>query len=326
MKVLVTGGTGFIGSHLVEVLLQRGDHVRCLLRKPDALKWLKGLPIEIVQGDCTNKGSLKEAVKGVDQVLHLAGVTKAVKEETYFQVNAYGTENLVQACLEHNPDLQKFIYLSSQAAAGPSDQGCCRKESDLCEPVSPYGRSKRMGEELALGYCHRLPLLILRPSAVYGPRDRDIFTYFKLLSKRVMPCLAGETHRISLCYVHDVVRALLLAGDAKAESGEVFFLTDGRDYPMEVVGETFAQALGIRAYCIYIPKWMILKIASFSEYMAQISGKPCLISKGKAAEMTQKNWVCDATKAAVVLGFTPQIDLARGARLTVDWYRKANWL
>jgi len=141
-----------------------------------------------------------------------------------------------------------------------------------------------------------------------------------------MPCLAGESHRISLCYVQDVVRAILLAGDAKAKSGDIFFLTDGHDYPMEVVGETFAQALGIRAYCIYVPKWMIFRIAFFSEFMAQISGKPCLISKGKASEMTQKNWVCDTAKAAEVLGFTPQIDLARGARLTVDWYQKANWL
>lgn len=116
----MTGGTGFIGSHLVEALLQQGVQVRCLLRKSSDLKWLQGLPIEFVQGDCNDKTSLEEVVKDTDWVFHLAGVTKALRKETYFDVNGLGTENLILACLEKNPRLQKFIYVSSQAAAGPS--------------------------------------------------------------------------------------------------------------------------------------------------------------------------------------------------------------
>ena len=122
MKALVTGGTGFIGSHLTEALIRKGVQVRCLLRKTSDLKWLKGLPIEFVHGDCNDKTSLEKAVRGVDWVFHLAGVTKAIKEETYFEVNGLGTENLIHACLENNPRLQKFIYISSQAAAGPSQK------------------------------------------------------------------------------------------------------------------------------------------------------------------------------------------------------------
>jgi len=163
--------------------------IRCLLRKTSDVKWLKGLPIEFVQGACNDKTSLGEAVKGVDWVFHLAGVTKAIKEETYFEVNGLGTENLILACLEHNPLLQKFVYISSQAAAGPSRNGNRKKESDPCEPVSIYGRSKRMGEEGVLAHAHELPVLILRPSAVYGPRDKDIFAFFKCLSRRIKPCL-----------------------------------------------------------------------------------------------------------------------------------------
>jgi UDP-glucose 4-epimerase len=146
LKALVTGGTGFIGSHLTEALIRKGVHVRCLLRKTSDLKWLKGLPIEFVHGDCNDKPSLEKAVRGVDWVFHLAGVTKAIKEETYFEVNGLGTENLIHACLENNPRLEKFIYISSQAAAGPSRNGCNKKELDPCEPVSFYGRSKRAGE------------------------------------------------------------------------------------------------------------------------------------------------------------------------------------
>jgi nucleoside-diphosphate-sugar epimerase len=269
---------------------------------------------------------LTEAVKGVDQVFHLAGITKAVKEKTYFEINGLGTENLILACLENNPRLQKFIYLSSQAAAGPCRNGNKKKESDRCEPVSPYGQSKRMGEELALVHAHELPLLILRPAAVYGPRDRDIYTFFKLLSKRIKPCLSGEDQHISLCYVEDIIQAILLATQAQEPSGEIFFLSDGQDYRLTEIGDTFAQAMGVKAVSICVPEWVIAGMASFSEYLSKFSGKPPLLNKGKIEEILQRNWVCDITKAKRALGFEPHIPLAQGAKLTFEWYEKENWL
>jgi len=290
------------------------------------LSWLKSLSIEVVHGDCSNKASLGEAVKGVDQVFHLAGVTKAIEEKTYFEVNALGTENLIHACLENNPRLQKFIYLSSQAAAGPCQNGGTKKESDQCEPVSAYGHSKRMGEEFALAHTHEIPLLILRPSVVYGPRDRDIYAFFKLLSKKIKPCLSGQDQHISLCYVQDIIQAILLAAKAQESSGEIFFLSDGHDYRLEEIGDMFAQAMGITPICIRVPEWMIFGIASFSEYLSKLSGKPPLLNKGKVEEMIQKNWVCDITKAKTLLGFEPQFKLSQGAKLTFEWYRKENWL
>jgi len=322
----VTGGTGFIGSHLVEALLKKGIQVRCLLRKTSDLKWLKGLPIEVNWGDCNDKNSLREAVQGVEQVFHLAGVTKAVHEKTYFEVNAFGTENLIHACLENNPRIQKFIYLSSQAAAGPCRNGNKKKESDQCKPVSPYGQSKQMGEELALAHAQELPLLILRPSAVYGPRERDIYTFFKLLSKRIKPCLPSKDQHISLCYVEDIIQAILLAAQVKGSSGEIFFLSDGQDYRLEEIGDIFAQAMGVNAFCIRVPEWMIIGMASFSEYLSKLSGKPPLLNKGKVEEILQRNWVCDITKAKTALGFEPHISLAQGAKLTFEWYKKENWL
>ena len=326
MKALVTGGTGFIGSHLVEALLKKGIQVRCLLRKTSDLKWLKGLPIEVNWGDCNDKNSLREAVEGVEQVFHLAGVTKAVHEKTYFEVNAFGTENLIHACLENNPRIQKFIYLSSQAAAGPCRNGNKKKESDQCKPVSPYGQSKQMGEELAMAHAQELPLLILRPSAVYGPRERDIYTFFKLLSKRIKPCLPSKDQHISLCYVEDIIQAILLAAQVKGSSGEIFFLSDGQDYRLEEIGDIFAQAMGVNAFCIRVPEWMIIGMASFSEYLSKLSGKPPLLNKGKVEEILQRNWVCDITKAKTALGFEPHISLAQGAKLTFEWYKKENWL
>lgn len=323
---MVTGGTGFIGSHLTEALIKQNVQVRCLLRRTSDVKWLKGLPIEIAYGDCNDKTSLAEAVKSMDWVFHLAGVTKAVKESTYFEVNASGTENLIRACIENNPHLQKFVYLSSQAASGPCLNGRKKRETDLCQPVSPYGKSKRRGEEMAMAYSHKLPLFILRPSAVYGPRDRDIYTFFKLLSKRIKPCLSVKDQHISLCYVQDIVQAILLVTKVKASSGDIFFLSDGNDYRFQDVGDIFAQAMEVTPVCIRVPEWVILGIASLSESFSRLTKKPPLLNKGKVEEMIQKNWVCDITKAKTLLGFEPRVSLLDGAKLTFEWYKKENWL
>ena len=314
----MTGATGFIGSHLVEALLQRGGQVRCLLRKTSTLKWLQGLPIEVAWGDCLDKNSLREAVKGVDHIFHLAGITKAIEKKTYFQVNAFGTENLIHACLETNPHIQKFIHLSSQAAAGPCRNGDKKKETDHCEPVSAYGQSKRMGEELALAHARELPLTILRPCAVYGPRERDIYTFFKLLSKKIKPCLSGEDQHISLCYIEDIIQAILLAAQSQEPSGEIYFLSDGHEYFLEEVGDIFARAMGVKAYR--------MSLASFAEYVSKLFRIPPLLNKGKVEEILQRNWVCDITKARTALGFEPRIPLEQGARLTFEWYKKENWL
>jgi nucleoside-diphosphate-sugar epimerase len=326
LKALVTGGTGFIGSHLTEALIRKGVQVRCLLRKTSDLKWLRDLPIEFVPGDCNDKTSLEEAVRGVDWVFHLAGATKATKEETYFDVNGFGTENLIHACLENNPRLQKFIYISSQAAAGPSINGSNKKESDPCEPVSFYGRSKRMGEESVLAHAHELPAFILRPSAVYGPRDKDVFALFKCLSRRIKPCLTGRRQRLSLCYVQDIVQGILLAVETQAKSGEIFFLSDGNDYRIEEIGDIVAHAMGITALRIRVPRRMVVGIACFSEFLSKLFGRPFLLNKDKAKEIIQKEWVCDITKAKTLLGFEPRVPLSEGARLTFEWYKKEKWL
>jgi len=326
LKALITGGTGFIGSHLAEALIRKDVRVRCLLRKTSDLKWLKDLPLEFVHGDYNDKASLKKAVKGIDWVFHLAGVTKAIKEEAYFAVNGLGTENLVHACLENNPHLQKFVYISSQAAAGPNRNRLSKKESDSCEPVSFYGRSKRMGEESVLAHAHEVPVLILRPSTVYGPRDKDFFALFKCLSRRINPCPFGSDQHLSLCYVEDIIQGILLAVESHAKSGEIFFISDGNDYRMEEIGDVIAQAMGITAFRIRIPKKILFGIACFSEYLSKVIEKPLLLNMDKAEEMIQENWVCDIKNAKILLGFEPRVPLAEGARLTFEWYRKEGWL
>lgn len=326
MKVLVTGGTGFIGSHLVEALIERGMEVRCLIRNKNNLKWLRDLTVEYVEGDLKDRVSIFRAVKGVNQIFHLAGVTKAVKEETYYEINAMGTKNLVDVCLEADPPIEKFIYLSSQAAAGPCNHNGKKREEDPCLPVSPYGRSKRKGEEFLLEHLNHIPFLILRPSVVYGPRDRDVFAFFKILSKGINPIFCSPDQQVSLCYVQDIIQGILLASDSKDLQGEIFFLSDGQVYRMDQIGETFAEIIGVKAYRIRIPFGILYGMASLSELFSKISQKPPLLNRGKLEEMIQKNWVCDITKANQLLGFKPKISLQEGIRLTYEWYRKENWL
>jgi nucleoside-diphosphate-sugar epimerase len=326
LKVLVTGATGFIGSHLVEALVQRGAQVRCLVRDKTKLGWVKDSPVEFVVGNCREKNSLKQAVQDVDQVFHLAGATMAVKEKTYFEVNGLGTENLVRACIENNPRLQKFISISSQAAAGPCRSGEKKNESDPCEPVSPYGKSKLLGEKLALSHAHELPLLILRPCAVYGPRDKGFYTLCKGLSRRINPVLADHDQHISMCHVQDLVRGILLAAETRTESGEIFFLSDGHDYRMAEIGDIFAQAMQINPLKLRLPRQMLFGMAFIAECFSRLTGTPSILSRGKVKEMICKNWLCDISKARALLGYEPRIALARGAELTVAWYKKENWL
>ena len=167
LKALVTGGTGFIGSHLTEALIENGVQVRCLRRKTSDLKWLKGLPIEFVHGDCNDKSSLGEAVRGVDWVFHLAGVTKAIQKETYFEVNGSGTENLIHACLENNPVFKNSSIFQARLRQGQVEMGATKRSQT---PVNRFPimagatRGGRMGSCLCsrTSRSHRAAFCCLR--------------------------------------------------------------------------------------------------------------------------------------------------------------------
>ena len=325
-KSLVTGGTGFIGSHLVEALLGRGEEVRCLVRDRSSPKWIQGLDVEIVEGDCNDLGSLRLAVEGVDRVYHVAGMTKSASSEAFYRANAAGTENLIKACLKAGPQVERVVYLSSQAAAGPCETGGLSVETDPCRPVSHYGRSKRQGEEAVLRVRDRLSVVILRACAVYGPRDRDFLPLFRSIRRGIQIGLWGMDHRLSVCYVKDLARAMAVAGQAEMSSGEVFFISDGRFYAWEDVGAAIAEALEVRTIHLDLPVTLLRWAAVLGDSVTRWSGKPRLLGRERYEELIQPNWCCDSTKAMSELGFSPAFDLKRGVAATVAWYRAAGWL
>ncbi|NIM03171.1 NAD-dependent epimerase/dehydratase family protein [bacterium] len=322
MKALVSGSNGFIGSHLVETLRKRGYSVTCLVRKTSNLDWLKGLDVEFVCGDCTEKETLYEAVKGADYVYHLAGVVRAVDRDTYYRVNFLGTKNLLEVCNETNPNMKKFIYLSTQAAVGPFDP----EAKGDCHPITDYGKSKLQGEMAVNSFKDRLPVLTIRTTAIYGPRDKDIYTYFKFLKKGLRPVPGNVDGDINLLYVGDLIEGMILAAENESSSGQTYFLADEKSYSWEEASDKAAQALGVKAINVRIPRWMILTSAFLSELSSGITNKPPLLDRQKAKEILHDGWFCDITEARERLGFKPRVSLEEGLKITASWYKEKGWL
>ena len=326
MRVLVTGANGFVGSHLAEELLRRGHQVRGLVRKTSDLRWLKGVDLELAYGEVTDPASLAEAVRDVRIVYHVAGVTRARQRETYYQVNQQGTLNLLEACLRNDPGLDKFVLVSSLAAAGPSPEGRLIREGDAPEPVSDYGRSKLLGEQEAAKFMDRLPITVIRPPAIYGPRDVDFLAYFRILKKGLRPLLGWRERRLSICHVSDVAAGTILAGESEKSAGQIYFVSGDRDCSWEELSTTMAGALGVRTRKIRIPLFGLHAAAALAEMFAPLFREAPTLDRRRAREMSQQCWTCDWGKAREELGYQPAVSLEEGIRETVEWYRSMGWI
>ncbi len=325
-RVLVTGGTGFVGSHLVEALLQKGYSVTCLVRDPNKLRWLTGLDVDLAKGDCSLPESLIPAVHDVSVVFHAAGLTKAKRAREYYEVNHLGTRNILEASVRHNPGIEKFILISSLAAAGPSLDGTPVQDTDTPRPVSDYGKSKLFAENESLAYRDRLPVVILRPSAVYGPRDRDMFQLFRWAALGLTLEIAGSERYISPCYVQDLVAALLLAAEKRTASGSIYFVAENRAYSWSEFRQALLTAGGVKARNIKVPYPAAYLIGLFSEVGSLFASKPALTNRQKIYEAVQKYWICDLGKIESELGFMPRYPLQKGLEMTWQWYRDNGWL
>jgi nucleoside-diphosphate-sugar epimerase len=323
VKVLVTGGTGFIGSHLVEYLLHRGDEVICLVRSRRQLRWLEGLQIKVVEGDFTDADLGELVHEDFDAVFHMAGLINAVVPDEYYRVNGKGTANLV-AILAKRRRSPRFVYLSSLAAAGPSEDGHPLREFEPPAPVSHYGRSKLEGEAAVKELGSDMPWVIIRAPVIYGPRDRGLLPFFQLAKWRVAPRLGGK-RLYSLCYVEDLVRGLYLAA-VQGMPREIYYLAEATPRSWTEILDAICRALGVRSVTPPFPSALVGAAAWAWEKIARLTGVPPLLNRDKSYELRQPYWVCDPGKAARELGFTTSIPLQTGMQRVVEWYRRHCWL
>jgi nucleoside-diphosphate-sugar epimerase len=323
MKILITGANGFVGSHIVEELAANNYEVICAVRKNSDLKWINNRPVKLKYGTLNDKTFLKEIISETDIVIHCAGVVRALKWDTYNDVNVTGTKNIIEAVLENNKNLKKFIFISSQAAMGPSFEDKIRKIGDIETPVSDYGKSKLLAEQEVKKLKGIVPYCILRPAAVYGPRDKDIFSFFNMVNKHIAPKTLKE-HLIQLVFVKDIAKIAIKIINNPVSDNKIYYLADGKIYSWQNVADTIAVSNGIKTVSVPLFDFIFKAAGSIFEFISVIVKKPQVLNRQKITEMLQKAWVCDNSQTLKDLDFTFE-NLENGSKITYNWYLKNKW-
>ncbi len=321
--VFVTGGTGFVGSHLVDALLARGARVRCLVRTDP--KWLEGLDIDVVTGTLHDQTVLEQGVNGADVVFHIAGRTRAPELDAFIRDNVDGTENLMRA-IAQSGSVTRTVIASSLAAVGRGGSGIV-DESVALEPVSDYGHSKALMEERLQPWFDRTPLTIIRPPAVYGPRETDILTFFQSVSKGLCPIVGdGSVPSLSLVHAADLTEGILLSGTHDRAIGQTFFLGGPAQVAWHQVRDAAAAALDRRVLTLPIPRAIVPFVGAVSEWGGRLFGQYPPLNREKAREILEAALMCESGKAARELGYAPSVELSTGIAETIAWYRERGWL
>jgi len=325
VNALVTGANGFVGSHLVEALIAKGHRVTGLVRRTSDLRWLQGLDVEYVYGDVTDPASLSRAVAGIDDVFHVAGVIAAREKTAYHAVNAEGTRNVLQACVEAKESFRRIVCVTSLAAVGPSPTAVPLREDAKPHPLTSYGKSKYQAEQIAHQYMDRLPITVIRPPPIYGPRDQGVYTFFQWVKRGLIPTFRRHA-LISLCYIEDLVQGCIAATTHEKAIGQTYFICDPRIYTWEQVGDAIAAALGQPAVAIRIPAGLAYSVAWGAEITSKWRGRPPLLTREKVRELRQPYWICSPAKAQRELQFVSSVSLEHGINTTAAWYIEQGWL
>ena len=323
---VVTGANGFVGSHLVDLLLENNYIVRCITRKSSNLQWLKGKNIQIFDSGLLDKDGLRKAFQGADYIYHVAGVVKSKKPEGYFHGNVETTRVLLETAVEFKDTIKKFLIVSSQTAAGPSRNGKVITEDDPCNPITTYGRSKLAEEELAKSFMNLLPITICRAAAVFGDRDTEIFIFFKTFSKGLMTTIGFDKKLISLIYVQDLVKGFMLAAESGKSAGQTYFISSEKHYTWEEIGNITAKVLSKKPVKIKVPHSVVYGIAAIAQVLASFSSKPATLNMEKARDITRNAWICDTSKAIRELNYHQSISIEEGIKRTCEWYKQQGWI
>ena len=328
-SILITGASGFIGSFIVEEALRRNFEVWAAVRKSSSHQFLTDERIHFIELNLSSEEALRQQLAGhrFDYVIHAAGVTKCLDKQDFFRINTEGTKHLVRALLALQMPLRRFVYISSLSIMGaireqqPYEE---IRESDTPRPNTAYGESKLQAEEWL--DTQPIPYIILRPTGVYGPRERDYFMMAKSIQAHTDFAVGFRQQDITFVYVTDVVQAVFLALE-KGQTGRRYFLSDGEVYQSAAFSNYIRRELGNPWWIrITAPLWLLRVITFVGEYVGRLTGKVTALNNDKYYIMRQRNWRCDITPACQELGYKPQVKLEEGVRRSIKWYRDNGWL
>lgn len=328
-KILITGANGFIGSFLVEEALKRNYEVYAGIRKTSNTEYLTDPRIKFTELDFSDKGNLDKQLSQLpcfDFVIHNAGTTKAFKKKDYFISNYQYTKNIIDVLISQKKVIEKFIYMSSLAAYGPGDNLRLNfiSSTDTPNPVTSYGKSKLESEKY-LSSLPGFPHIIIRPTVVYGPREKDLFTVFKLINNNLELFVGFKKQQLTFIYVKDLVKAVFKTMESTVIN-KGYFVSDGNVYDAQSLGNIIKKQLNKKTIRIYFPKKLVRVIAFFSEASKYLTRKQPVLNFDKVNELECVNWKCDAQPLIDEFNFRADYDLHNGIFETIEWYKKSKWL
>lgn len=329
-NILITGASGFIGSYIVEEALRRGMNVWAAVRRSSSRAYLTDQRINFIELNLSFKDELVHQLSDLqlDYVVHAAGVTKCVNSEDFYRINTDGTKNLVSALILLGMPLKKFVDLSSLSIYGPVREQQPYTEildTDTPQPNTAYGKSKLLSEQY-LDSLNNFPFVVLRPTGVYGPRERDYFMMAKSIKAHTDFAVGYKSQDLTFVFVLDVVQAVFLAME-KGMPGRKYFISDGNVYSSRAFSDLIRHELG-NPWLIRIkaPIWLLRIITMIGDHIGRLTGKVSALNNDKYNIMRQRNWRCDISPAINELGYRPQYPLECGVAITIKWYRDNGWL
>jgi len=308
-KAFITGATGFVGSHLADKLLEKGYEVYCLKRSSSSTKWLDGKNINYVNGDLFSNEILEKTIKEMDYVFHVAGVVKAKSKEGFEKGNNLATKNLIEITYKVNPGIKKFVHISSLAAAGPTPTDKPLTEKDKCEPITTYGVTKRQAELEVLKYADKMNVTIIRPPAVFGPRDTEILVYFKTFQSGLNSVIGFGEKYLSLVYVEELVDGIILAAESENSNGQIYFICMDKAYNWDEIGNLTSKVLNKKAIKLTLPHSVVFTVGYIAEFFSKFQKNAATLNIEKCKDITQIRWVCSNEKAKRELGYKQKLSL-----------------
>lgn len=325
-KLLITGASGFLGYHLIEEALLQDYEVYAGVRKSSNTKHLPDGRVTLVEMDLSDTNSTKGLLErhGITHIIHAAALTRAKTESDYNFSNALLTRNLAIAATHVHTGLKKFVFISSLAAIGPSANGEPVKEDDIPRPLTWYGKSKLLAEKY-LADLPDFPFIGLRPTAVYGPREKDLLLLIKSVCKGIEVYIGGGDQKLSFVYVKDLATIAISSLDSKI-IGEFYNISDGKVYNRYAFADAAKKALHKKTVRLQLPLALITTVAAGMDVLYRKSRKTPVLNKDKVKELTAMDWSCSIVKIRRDLQYLPSYDLESGMLEAVQWYKKNNWI